>query len=250
MLEEYLKQGFSYDTQKTYKSVLTRFFEYLEEVKLSIEDLTPEVILSYAGKYKDTTRNKIISVIKTYYKWLTKIELVIEAGRIQSFRADRDLSLKDVRRLINSARNPREKLLIKLLITTGIRVAEAARLKKSDITIENGAFYITFIAKGNKERKIKLQSQTARELLKYESGKDTLFGIGRRHIERIIAELSKDILGRVVTPHCFRHGFATELMNQGVSFGKIKEALGHEKIETTLKYLHNNGYNENWFIDV
>jgi len=60
-----------------------------------------------------------------------------------------------------------------------------------------------------------------------------------RHFERIVKKLGEKVLNRRVTPHMFRHCFATELMNQGCSFDFIRETLGHKNITTTLKYLHN-----------
>lgn len=250
MLEVYLNQDFSYDTRKTYKSVLTRFLGYLEKKNIPVEKINPDVFMSYARRYKDTTQNKIISIIKTYYKWLTRTELAIDGMTPQSYRPDRNLPVEDVKRMIRNCTNYRDRLLMRTLFLTGIRVAEVASITKENITIDKGQFWLSFTAKGGKQRKIKLQSGLAQELLKFNSDKETIFGIGRRHVERIIASLSQEILGRTVTPHCFRHGFATELMKQGVSFQRIQEELGHEDIKTTLKYLHNKRGNDQWFIDL
>lgn len=250
MLSIYLNQDFSCDTRKTYKSVLTRFLNYLDENNLSMKELTPEVVLNYVRDYKDTTQNKIVSVIKTYYKWLTKTELAIKGITPQSFRPDRKLDLAEVKQLLVKASCERDRLMMKTLFTTGIRVKELATIKKEDIKIKNGAYCLTFVAKGNKKRKIKLQPGLARELLDYKSYKETIFGVGQRQIERIISNLSQEVLHRNITPHCFRHGFATELMNQGISFQKIQEELGHESITTTLKYLHNKRGDDSWFIDL
>ena len=250
MLSIYLNQDFSCDTKKTYRSVLTRFLGYLDENNLSITELTPEIVFNYVEDYKDTTQNKIVSVIKTYYKWLTKTELAIEGITPKSFRADRKLDLKEAKQLILKASCKRDRLMMKTLFVTGIRVKELATITKEDIKIERGNYYLYFVAKGNKKRKIKLQSGIARELLDYKSYKETIFGVGQRQIERIISSLSQEVLCRNITPHCFRHGFATELMNQGISFQKIQEELGHESITTTLKYLHNKRGDDSWFIDL
>ncbi|MEW5819728.1 MAG: tyrosine-type recombinase/integrase [Cyanobacteriota bacterium] len=250
MLEAYLSQNFSMQTKKTYRSVLTNFLNYLKEQCIKIEQLTPELLMNYAQGYKDTTQNKIVSVVKTYYKWLTRTELAIEGITPQSFRPDRKLEYSEAKRLIRAASNERDALIMKTLFITGIRVTELASLKKDNIKKESGRFYLTFIAKGNKERKIKLQSGLAQKLRTFESGKETIFGIGQRQIERIISKLAQEVLGKNITPHCFRHGFATELMKQGVSFQGIKDALGHEDISTTLKYLHNKRSDDSWFIDL
>jgi integrase/recombinase XerD len=249
MLDVYLAQGFTGATKKTYRSVLSKFSQYLEKNGLSIEAVTPEVVYRYTKKYKDTTQNKVVSVIKTYYKWVTKLDLAVEGVTPNSFRADRQLDIHEVRKMMKVAR-PRDRLIMRFLFITGVRVAEAARLKKSDIVKEQGRYWLEYVAKGNKIRRIRLQNFLAQDLLKFDSGEEALFGISSRQIERIVSKLGEEALGRVVTPHMFRHGFATELMRQGVAFQKIQEELGHENISTTLKYLHNKRDNENWYIDL
>lgn len=250
MLQAYLNQGFSPETQKTYRSVLNSFFRHLKETGQSFESITPETVLDYASRYKDTTQNKIVSVVKTYYKWLTKTELSLEGITPKSFRPDRKLEISEARLMVRNAPCYRDALMMKTLFITGIRVAELARLKKENIKKSSGSFWMCFVAKGSKERRIKLQTGLAKELLAFESGKETIFGVGVRQMERIIATHSKTVLGKTVTPHCFRHGFASELMKQGVSFMTIQEALGHENISTTLKYLHNKRTGDQWFIDL
>lgn len=250
MLEQYLSQGFSNDTIKTYRSVLTNFFNYLERIEIAIENITPEIVKDYAKDYKDTTQNKVISVVKTYYSWHTGKELNLEGITPKSFRPDRKLDINEVKSMLKACENKRDSLIMKTLFTTGLRVKELASIKKSDIKIEEGAYRLHFIAKGNKRRRIKLQSGIAKELLNYSSYKPTIFGIGQRQIERIISNLAQQTLSRTITPHCFRHGFATELMKQGVSFQAIQKELGHESISTTLKYIHNNRDNDNWYIDL
>jgi site-specific recombinase XerD len=250
LLEQYLSQDFSNDTIKTYRSVLINFFNYLERIETKIENITPETVKDYAKDYKDTTQNKVISVVKTYYKWHTRKDLNLDGITPKSFRPDRQLDINEVKALLKACEDDRDRLMMKTLFTTGIRVKELASIKKSDIKIEEGAYWLHFTAKGNKKRRIKLQSGIARELLNYSSYKPTIFGIGQRQIERIISGLAQQTLSRTITPHCFRHGFATELMKQGVSFQKIQKELGHESISTTLKYLHNKHDNDNWFIEL
>jgi integrase/recombinase XerD len=250
MLEAFLSRDLGHSTRQTYSSVLKRFINYLTEENISINNIQPGNVLEYVKNYKKTTRNKIISIVKTYYKYVTRLDLAIDSYSVNSFRIDRNLHINDVRRLIKYAKCDRDRLIMKALFITGLRVAELASIKKSDIKKENGSYYLYFIAKGNEIRKIKLPNVFATELLNYCSSKDTLLGVSKRHIERIIANLSKEVLGKVVTPHCFRHGFATELMKQGVAFKRIQEELGHKNIETTLRYLHNGDLRQNWYIDL
>ena len=121
---------------------------------------------------------------------------------------------------------------------------------KKNIKYLGKHYHLEFIAKGNKQRIINISRDLANFLKNFCSGKDTIFGISARQIQRIIKKLGQETLEKEVTPHCLRHCFATELFKQGVSFDKIRQALGHENIMTTLRYIHNNQDKEFWSIDI
>lgn len=89
----------------------------------------------------------------------------------------------------------------------------------------------------------------AKELLSFKEGNKTLFGIGSRHIIRIISKLGKEALGRNITPHCFRHGYATFLHDKGAPLESIQELLGHKSKETTKRYVHVDEKHERWLVE-
>lgn len=250
LLEEFLSRDLGIETIKTYRYELEKFERFLKEHESTIYQLKPELLYLYTKGYENTTRNKKVSIVKNYYEWVTGEKFDVKTLKQRNFVPERKLELSEVQKMIEYTSNKRDKLIMKTLFVTGIRISELVRMKKSDIKRINGKVYFKFIAKGNKERNIILQEDICRELLGFKSAQNSLFGIGKRQVEKIIARISNEALGKTVTPHMFRHGFATELMNQKVSFSKIQEVLGHELIATTLKYIHNERNDDSWNIQL
>lgn len=253
MLEEFLKGYESVETRKAYKSRISKFLSWLEkERQKDFRDVVLLDIVDYVSNYKHKYTSVImISTIKTYYKYCFKEDLKIEVPSVSTYRPDRNLSFYEVQLLVKQADKLRDKLIIKTAVETGLRVNELANLSKEKILKIDSVYYLSFTAKGSKQRLVKISSELAKMLLLLDNTKNnTLFGIGARQIERIIKDLGEKNLSRVITPHMFRHCFATELMNQEVGFSFIQAALGHENIATTLKYLHNKRDKDQWEINL
>jgi integrase/recombinase XerD len=151
----------------------------------------------------------------------------------------------------------RDCLVLEFLFNTGMRVNELCGLKPSDYDTENGI--IRFIGKGNKERKCYITVSHIPKLYKNymdmrkkylkKSGKtgQTIFinrfgnALSDQGVRAIVTKYSNAAgIRKNVTPHVFRHSFATLLMEQGVNLRYIQEYLGHETILTTQRYLHIN----------
>jgi integrase/recombinase XerD len=144
--------------------------------------------------------------------------------------------------------------VIELLFATGARVSEIANLKKSDIDLNTGL--IKFKGKGNKERIIQVSSgDTIKILVKYEKlyrekiqESSNYFFINRlnsklsdQSIRGLVKNLSKKAyIGKKVTPHTFRHSFATLLLENDVDIKYIQNLMGHSSITTTQIYTHVN----------
>lgn len=149
----------------------------------------------------------------------------------------------------------RDCLILEVLFNTGMRVHELCGLKISDYDADTGI--IKFIGKGNKERKCYITASNLPKLYNHYMKLRSLFlknkGMQRDHIfinrfggalssqgvRDIVSKYSKAAgINKNVTPHVFRHSFATLLMEQGVNLRYIQEYLGHETILTTQRYLH------------
>lgn len=146
----------------------------------------------------------------------------------------------------------RDHAVLELLYATGLRVGEVARLKVRDI--EHGSRAISVLGKGNKERMV-LYGEKASEALEAYMGarNDLIQGMdpefvflnsrGRRLSETRIRQILNQYLIRMawqkkISPHTFRHSFATHLLNSGADLRFIQELLGHSSLSTTQKYTH------------
>lgn len=146
----------------------------------------------------------------------------------------------------------RDRAVLELLYATGLRVGEIARLKVRDI--EYGSRAISVLGKGNKERMVLYGEKASDALEAYMRARDELIqGIdpefvflnsrGRRLSETRIRQILTQYLNRMawqkkISPHTFRHSFATHLLNSGADLRFIQELLGHSSLSTTQKYTH------------
>ena len=148
----------------------------------------------------------------------------------------------------------RNRTILETLYSCGLRVSELTTLKLSDLYFDEGFVKIT--GKGNKQRFVPIGSFTqkyitlyikeARSSLTIKKGhEDTLFlnrrgsGLTRAMVFTIIKDLAKAInLNKVISPHTFRHSFATHLLENGADLRSIQLMLGHESITTTEIYMH------------
>jgi len=144
----------------------------------------------------------------------------------------------------------RNRLIIRLLYATGMRIEELANLRFCDIFYDNGTIFIRE-GKGGKDRYVCADPETF-EMLKawQEEGKksphDSVPGVKVRQIRRIVEKAGDmagvsqkyDAMGRVFSAHSFRHAFATHLYENGMSVFAIKKLLGHEFLSTTEMYIN------------
>lgn len=213
---------------------------------------------------------RLISGIRSFFNYL-----VFEGYRkdnpvdqIESPRLGRKLpdtlSLKDIDSLIaaidlsreyNGVRiGERDKVILETLYSCGLRVSELTTLKLSDLFFEEGFIKVT--GKGNKQRFVPISNSTQKLINTYinevrthiniQPGfQDTLFlnnrgkQLTRAMIFTIIRNLAEDInLNKTISPHTFRHSFATHLLENGADLRAIQMMLGHESITTTEIYMH------------
>lgn len=158
------------------------------------------------------------------------------------------LSREEVRRLIEVITSPKHRTLVVLLYAAGLRISEALRLRVKDLDEGRGVLHVRS-GKGKKDRIVMLAGVAAEEIRAYrrfEHPHDWLFpGMRRdrhmhpRTIQRTITAAAKKAgIMKRVTPHTFRHSFATHLLESGTDLRYIQRLLGHKKISTTEIYTH------------
>ena len=271
--QSYLKieRGLSSNTIENYTFDIERLCEFLNQNQIEVgpihisEETLQQFIYAVSKEVNARSQSRIISGLKSFFNYLifedyrnnnplTLIESPKTGRKLPDF-----LSLEDIDNLIaainlESNEGERNRAMLEILYACGLRVSELTELKISDLFFEEGFIKVT--GKGNKERFVPIEKHTMkiinlyknynRNFLSIRKGhEDTLFlnrrgkKLTRAMIFTIIKELALKInLNKTISPHTFRHSFASHLLGNGADLRSIQTMLGHESITTTEIYLH------------
>ena len=266
-----IERGMSKNTIDNYSFDIERLCLFLDENSISVSPITiseetiQQFIYHIAKQLNARSQARIISGLKSFFSYLifedyrsdNPLEL-IETPRIGRKLPD-TLSIVDIDRLIaaidlSSNEGERNRAMLETLYGCGLRVSELVTLKISDLFFDEGFIKIT--GKGNKQRFVPIGSYTQKYIEIYKDNvrshlniqkghEDTLFlnrrgrQLTRAMIFTIIKELAVKInLNKTISPHTFRHSFATHLLENGADLRSIQLMLGHESITTTEIYVH------------
>ncbi len=271
--QHYLKieRGLSANTIENYTFDLYKLVNFLEESSLSKTPINIEeediqaFIYHIAPAINARSQARIISGLKSFFKYLVFEDYradhplaLIETPKIGRKLPD-TLSIADIDRLIaaidlSSNEGERNRAILETLYGCGLRVSELVDLKISDLFFEEGFIKVT--GKGSKQRFVPIAQTTEKYILIYKNEirsqlqikkgfEDTLFlnrrgaGLTRAMVFTIIKRLALEInLQKNISPHTFRHSFATHLLENGADLRSIQLMLGHESITTTEVYVH------------
>jgi len=238
---------------------------HLNADQLNYDNLKEFIALLYDLGLSARTQARIISGIKQFFGYLMLEQAITQdpSELLEQPKIGRKLpevlSLEEIDALLNAIdvskpEGHRNRAIIETLYSCGIRVSELANLKRSDLFFEEG--FIRVIGKGNKERLVPVSPSVEKEIswyvehqrchLSIEKGDEQIVFVNRRGkrltrvmIFTIIKQLSERIgLSKNISPHTFRHSFATHLLEGGANLRAIQEMLGHESITTTEIYTH------------
>ncbi len=210
------------------------------------------------------TINRKVSSLKSYYNYLVKTKQISQnpLRKHQSLKVSKKINVpfseKEIVEVLNAFENNedfesvRNKLIIEMLYTTGMRRSELIGLKKSSIDLSQNT--VKVLGKRNKERQIPLLNSIIKTIKNYQvlrsknDSKVDNFFITKKGdklyptlIYRIINEyFSKVSLKIKKSPHVIRHSFATHLLNEGADLNSVKELLGHASLASTQVYTHNS----------
>jgi integrase/recombinase XerD len=266
-----IERGMSKNTIDNYSFDIERLCLFLEENSIAVspliisEETIQQFIYHIAKQLNARSQARIISGLKSFFSYLifedyrpdNPLEL-IETPRIGRKLPD-TLSIIDIDRLIaaidlSSNEGERNRAMLETLYGCGLRVSELVTLKISDLFFDEGFIKIT--GKGNKQRFVPIGTYTQKYIEIYKDNvrthltiqkghEDTLFlnrrgrQLTRAMIFTIIKDLSVKIdLNKTISPHTFRHSFATHLLENGADLRSIQLMLGHESITTTEIYVH------------
>ncbi len=269
-----LERGFSDNTLEAYSKDLDKLLRYLEAEGIAYREVTTAQLQTFVATLMDlgiTSRSiaRILAGVRTFYKFLyleseistDPCELLESPAR--GSRLPDVLTLSEIDRIIaaidlTKAEGQRDRAIIETLYSCGLRVSELCHLQMSDLFLDEG--FIRVHGKGKKERLVPISQSAIAELrLWFEQRaevnirpghEDMVFVSFRRgtalsritvfHIVKTLCQAAG--IRSTVSPHTFRHSFATHLLEGGANLRVIQEMLGHEEIGTTEIYMHVNSH--------
>lgn len=255
-------------TEKNYELDLFKYFEYLDKNNLNYltvkyKDVSNFTLFLAKQNYKSTTINRIDSSIRSFYNYL-ELEEKINGNPFKAasnlkvpkrlpnyFKYDEYLTMISV--IDKDDYEYRNRLILEMLFATGLRVSELSNIKIKDIDFSERE--IKIMGKGSKERFVFYNKECANVLDSYLkeyrskllNGKDSEYlfinhlgdKLTDRGIRLIIDKIvKKSCIKSKVSPHTFRHTFATMLLNEGCNIKSVQELLGHSSLGTTGIYTH------------
>ncbi len=237
-------RSFSRQTVKGYLLSVRKFIDYSEDKGLNENVLKNYIQLNLKKKNPSSVRKDLFA-IKFFFENVLKQKVKIPNPKKNSPLPE-ILTTKEMKKLIKSTSNIKHKLIIKLLYGCGLRVSEIVNLKKKNLNFEESLIHIE-LAKGKKDRFVKIPDSLFEELKKYCGlvNEKNLFPSNRggkltkNTIQKIVQNSAKKAsIKKRVYPHLLRHSFATHLLEQGTDLRIIQKLLGHSDIKTTQIYTH------------
>lgn len=247
--------GYALDTANNYRWAINSFVKACP--KVALEQITLDHIYKWRKKM-ELEQVELNAVICFLYKmrlflrwWARRAKLLIEPSDIiiprRKVAAPKCLTREQIQALINVG-GTREKALIALLYSTGMRVGELVQVRRRDIQGET----IKIRGKGNKERIVFVDETTQIYLQDYIASRTDsvpflfysrkIAGLTVSGVQQIVRQLGKDAgIMCEVTPHVLRHSYATHMAQEGVSAYHLQRLLGHADISTTQIYVHLSG---------
>lgn len=264
-----LEKSLSPNSIDAYMTDLAKLSGFLQNENLKVEDVTLDNLQQFVAQLYDIGINarsvaRIISGIKSFYDFLVldgyiqndptelldspkiglKLPTVLALDEIEKLMSVIDLSTKE---------GQRNRAILETLYSCGLRISELTTLKFSDLFFDEG--FIKVQGKGSKQRLVPISHTAINEIEKYliyrkeinvkKGSEDALFlsnrgtAISRIMVFHFIKEYAIQAgIKKTISPHTFRHSFATHLLEGGANIRAIQLMLGHEKITTTEIYTH------------
>ena len=274
LIQEYhiylkMEKSLSQNTVDGYERDIQKLFSYLHDAHIEPEDAKLEHLRDFIVEVAEIGINersqaRLISGIKSFYRFLIYKDYIkqdptelLEAPKI-GLRLPEVLSIQEIDRItdaidLSKPEGQRNKAIIEVLYGSGLRVSELINLKLSNIYFADN--YMLVEGKGNKQRLVPLSEESVKQIdfwrldrnkLDVKKGnEDFLFlnRYGRQLTRAMIFTIVKDLavvagIKKNISPHTFRHSFATHLLENGANLRAIQQLLGHESITTTELYTH------------
>ena len=274
LLQEYhiylkMEKSLSHNTVDGYERDIHKLFSYLNDAHIEPKNAKIEHLRDFLveiGKIgiNERSQARLISGIKSFYRFLIYKDKIsqdptdlLEAPRL-GLRLPEVLSIDEIEQIfaaidLSKPEGQRNRAIIEVLYGSGLRVSELINLKLSNIYFDEN--YMLVEGKGSKQRLVPLSEESVKQIgywrldrnrLDIKKGnEDYLFlnRLGRRLTRAMIFTIVKNLaevagIKKNISPHTFRHSFATHLLENGANLSAIQQLLGHESITTTELYTH------------
>lgn len=235
-------RNFSRKTVKSYVMFVEKFLQYANG-RLD-ENTVKDYIQDMIKKRDPSTVSSNLSAIKFFFLRVLGQNINVPHPR-RNKRIPDILTPDEVKNLIDGTKNPKHRLIIRLMYGCGMRVSELVELKKQDLNFGEELIHIR-LAKGRKDRFVRIPESMKEDLENYSkiTADNVLFASARggklttATIQKIIKTSAKNAeIKKNVYPHILRHSFATHLLENGTDLRIIQKLLGHSDIKTTQIYL-------------
>lgn len=258
MLEAFLSakelEGRSPKTLERYKYIITKMLYF---AKSPIRSITVYHLRKYLMELKnrgcaDTTLEGVREVFSSFFNWLQKERLIennpcANLSPIKCMKKTKlPFSSVDIEKLKENCTCSRDKAIISFLLSTGCRISEVTQLNRHDVDFQKKQCKV--LGKGNKERMVYIDDVTILLLNRYfnerKDSSEALFaGKGTPRmtphgVRYMLTQLGKRAEVENVHPHRFRRTLATNLIFRGMPIQEVAKILGHEKLDTTMKYVY------------
>lgn len=265
-----LEQGLSNNTREAYLHDVEKLFAYFEDEKIDFLKVELEHFHSFAAALMDVgigerSIARILSGVRSFYKFLV-LDGYLEQDPTELLESPKIgkhlpevLSVEEIDAIegvidVSTPEGQRDRAAIEMLYSCGLRVSELCNLLLSDLYLDEGFLRVT--GKGNKQRLVPISERAIRELkswfafrnsINIKPGEEDYVFISaarKKHLSRITVFHNIKIyaeqagIQKTISPHTFRHSFATHLLEGGANLRAIQTMLGHESISTTEIYTH------------
>jgi integrase/recombinase XerD len=276
ILQEYqfylkIEKGLAKNSINSYSRDVKKLILYLEENKITVspikitEETIQQFIYTIAKQLSASSHARLISGIRNFFDFLIfedyrkdnpthLIEAPKTGRKLPDTLAEEEINLLIDTIDLSKPQGERNRTILETLYSCGLRVSELINLQLSDLFFEEG--FIRVLGKGNKQRFVPINSQAQKYIEFYihtirnhiavqKNFEDTVFlnrrgkNLSREMIFTIVKNLAiKAGIKKKISPHTFRHSFATHLLKHGADLRVIQQMLGHESITTTEIYMH------------
>jgi tyrosine recombinase xerD len=265
-----LEQGLSNNTREAYLHDVEKLFAYFEDEKIDFLKVELEHFHSFAAALMDVgigerSIARILSGVRSFYKFLV-LDGYLEQDPTELLESPKIgkhlpevLSVEEIDAIegvidVSTPEGQRDRAAIEMLYSCGLRVSELCNLLLSDLYLDEGFLRVT--GKGNKQRLVPISERAIRELkswfafrnsINIKPGEEDYVFISaarKKHLSRITVFHNIKVyaeqagIQKTISPHTFRHSFATHLLEGGANLRAIQTMLGHESISTTEIYTH------------